>query len=196
MKQKVFTPEIENCNCGAKAKIETMNSIICIGHSGTGKSTWTKQFIQKNPSYITINRDSLRTSFFTTLDNYYTHPDLKTREEFVSTMAELAIYKTFLLKKNVIIDATNLQKKYLEPLIENLLDLGTIQFKIFEIDKIVAKQRVLIRDFGYTFEEIDDYGIDANTCKEVAYIDKQYTQYQEIKEWIKNTYVQNLIENE
>ncbi len=37
--------------------------ILCIGAPGSGKSTWSKQFVKENKDYIRICRDDMRTMF-------------------------------------------------------------------------------------------------------------------------------------
>lgn len=45
--------------------------IILVGISGSGKSTWATEYIQKNPDTLRINRDDIRKSLVGTLKNYY-----------------------------------------------------------------------------------------------------------------------------
>ena len=154
-----------------------MHIFICIGISGSGKSTWTDEVLRKVPNAFRINRDSLRLSIAGTLDGYYQHPNLLIRESIVTTLAaKLLEEMLFIDGSTVILDNTNLDQKYLIPLIKIFEMNAIIGIKFFDVDVEDAKERVLNRDtFLYD-------------TRDVEYIDKQYNQYIETKNKIELLY--------
>lgn len=44
------------------------NVIITVGISGSGKSTWSTNFIKENPKYLRLNRDDIRKTLVGDLD--------------------------------------------------------------------------------------------------------------------------------
>lgn len=87
--------------------------ILTIGISNCGKSTWSKEFIKKNPMFTEINRDDLRIAFFCdgkrSLYNDYKFSKEKEGmvTEVAKTRAEFAIGNG----QGIIISDTNLNAK-------------------------------------------------------------------------------------
>ena len=79
--------------------------IVCRGLPGSGKSSWAKEFVSKNPnSWKRINLDELRAMF----DNSH---QSKGNEKFVKAMRDLLIIEALKDGKNVISDNTHLSPK-------------------------------------------------------------------------------------
>jgi len=162
--------------------------IICIGISGSGKSTWTTNFIKENSNYLRINRDSIRLTLVGNLDGYYQRKDLNYIERDV-TRLEDEFYKHLSLSGfNIIIDNTNLTEKYINRWINlsNCLKLDArinLKFKLFDISLEEAKLRVANRE---------EYFLPTNMDK-VEYIDKQYESYKQIKKFIEENYKDKII---
>lgn len=149
-----------------------MELILTIGISGSGKSTWAKQFMKENPSYLRINRDDIRKTLCEDLTDYYKNANISLREHIVDQLEEqfaLVISKDF---QNIILDNTNLDKKYIKKWIHNFAEAFDydLRLKLFDIDPKIAKERVMKRD-----------GL---TLKDVGYIDKQHRKYNQIEKWI------------
>lgn len=159
--------------------------IICVGASGSGKSTWSTQFIKDNANYVRINRDDIRRVLVGDLVSYYTREDVNSLEGIVTDISfELLDLCTF-KNKNIIIDNTNLTQAYIKVWLGQFKKHSRIidvKFKLFDCDLRQAKIRVWERD--YPAEPTDN---------KVDYIDKQYQQYQSIKKWILETYPDNII---
>lgn len=154
-----------------------MNIFICIGISGSGKSTWTTEVLNTVPNSFRINRDSLRLSIAGTLYGYYRHPNLRIRESIVTTLTNTLLEEMrYIEHSTVILDNTNVDQKYLIPLIKMFEKEANVSIKFFDIDVEDAKERVLNRD-AFLYYNLD-----------VAYIDKQYNQYIETKKKIELLY--------
>lgn len=79
-------------------------------------------------------------------------------------------------------------------LLEDEYPAHTIQFKLFDCDLNIAKNRVMERDIWKIAE--DKYGQNTHDLTDepqVAYIDKQYEQYQSIKKWLLEVYPDKII---
>lgn len=89
---------------------------IFIGISGSGKSTLAHKMWAKNPQKtIIVNRDKIREELFgyneSTIKEYYQRKDVRYLEKQVTLYQDSIIYNAFSQGKDVIIDATNLNKK-------------------------------------------------------------------------------------
>jgi predicted nuclease of restriction endonuclease-like RecB superfamily len=175
-----------------------MNIIFNCGISGSGKSSYTAVYCKEHPNTIVVNRDSVRVSLFSTLDGYYQSPDVKIKEEVVTQICETIFLKALYNGYSIIVDNTNLNYKYIENFIKiyernfyfYTKKVYQIQFKLFDVELNIAKKRVLCRDFFYEDGDTEDtvrgnwttYNV--NNLPEVAYIEKQFTQYQEMKAYL------------
>lgn len=157
--------------------------IICVGISGSGKSSWTTQFIKDNLNYLRINRDDIRRTLVGNLDGYYQRKDLNSIEKIINYTEENLIKSLEWGNYNIIIDNTNLKESYINKwfeLTESLETTFDFKFKLFDIALEKAKQRVCIRD-NFIFN------------KDVEYIDKQFEQYKQIKKFIETNYKDKII---
>lgn len=92
-------------------------ALILTGLSGSGKSTFARQFCADNPNYLRVNRDDLRRAVLpVSLGEYWqTWPDpAKSRIENVVNEVQKALIISGLAKGwNLLIDNTNLKLSYL-----------------------------------------------------------------------------------
>jgi hypothetical protein len=177
-----------------------MNILFLISPSGGGKSTFTSSYCKEHPNTIVVNRDSIRISLFSTLEGYYQSADVKIREEIVSQICETIFLKALFNGYDVIVDNTNLNYKYVENFIKSYernfyfytKKVYQIQFKLFDIELNTAKQRVLCRDYGYYVPSDNskeyiakgEWEYTIAECEEVNYIEKQFIQYQQMKDYL------------
>lgn len=107
--------------------------ILTVGASGSGKTTWTNNFIlsQKDKNnWIDINRDKLR--------DLYSHPNKykfsKVNENTITTIQRELIKESLKLGKSIIISDTNLNKNHRINLLAFLSELGykgKVEFEYF-----------------------------------------------------------------
>jgi len=120
--------------------------LILVGPSASGKSTWAHTFLQENPTYVRVNRDCLRQLLFGyshgNMHEYYNNGRYHEREKMI-TAAEMMLIKGFLQKgKHVIIDNTNLKRKYIDAYCKECKHMQlpntvlTITFKVFDVTSI------------------------------------------------------------
>lgn len=159
--------------------------IICVGISGSGKSTWSTNYIRENPNTLRINRDDIRKTLVGSLDGYYQRKDFNVIEFTINTI-ENGIFSELAHNKNdVIIDNTNLKQSYINRWI-NLSEVYkySIQFKLFDISLEDAQKRVGMRDFPEFFGYDDT---------KVEYIEKQFEQYKQIKKYLETNHKNQII---
>ena len=171
--------------------------VICVGISGSSKSSWATNLIQKNSNFLRINRDDIRETLVGNMDGYYTREDFNELEGLVNQLELNFITRLITAGKSVVIDNTHLVRKYITRWI-NLFETDNffnhrgykIKFKLFECDDInTAKDRVIHRDnLQLTFDTEHTY-----ICPGVDYIDKQFKQYKEIKQWLLENYKDDII---
>ncbi len=164
--------------------------IINIGVSGSGKTTWSTDYIFKHPNTIRINRDDLRKHFYGSLSGYYQYIYLNKRETYITNTEELLFIGAIQAGYDIIIDNTNLKPLYIRKWLDFVKaynDLrGTnieVKFKIFpENNQGLLKNRILIRDSNI-FGDI----------KELAYINKQISSLPGIIKYVEDNYKTQII---
>ena len=77
-----------------------MKLLFLKGLPGSGKSTWAKEFVEKNPDWIRVNRDDLRR-----MRGRYWYPK---QEKLITKFENQIILVALEAGHNVIVDATNL----------------------------------------------------------------------------------------
>jgi predicted kinase len=166
--------------------MKTKELLILVGISGSGKSTYSNS--RMNDDCIRINRDSLRTSLFISLDEYYSKDSMYKKELEINSISNLILENSIFSFNTIIIDNTNLNLSYINNNIDwfskscdrNGFDYE-IKFKFFDCNLDVAKRRVVERDFKN--EE------NKEKRKElVKYIEKQHSIYTNVKRSIYELY--------
>jgi predicted kinase len=110
-----------------------MKVIITQGLPASGKSTWAKQFCKENKNWVRVNRDDLRNM----RGEYW----LPKQEDFITEIERVFIEKALQNELNVIVDATNLNPKYLESMKTFIGDKATIEYKKFpcEVEECIKR---------------------------------------------------------
>ena len=96
--------------------------LILIGISGSGKSTFAKQFVRDNPTYLRLNRDDLRRSLLSVpLGEFWTWDEKpKYRiERLVTAMLESALKTALDSGWNVVLDNTHLRQKTISEILKD-----------------------------------------------------------------------------
>ena len=93
--------------------------IVLCGISNSGKSTFAATTVQHNPErYTRVNRDKIREMNYgyseVNVRNYYYRGDLSSLEKEITKIEDSLIYEGLEAGKTVIVDATHLEKRYLE----------------------------------------------------------------------------------
>lgn len=122
--------------------------IICKGLIASGKSTWAKEFIAKNPQYKRVNKDDLRAM----VDN---GKHSKARETLICQLRDVFIWECLRNGYSVVVDDTNFYQKHVDD-ITNLVTLFNgspasngkveVEVKYFDIEVEEAIKRDAARE--------------------------------------------------
>lgn len=121
--------------------------IVLVGISGSGKSTYASTLVQSNPQeFVLVNRDKIRELLFgyteESVSDYYQRKDLSALEKQVTLYEDTLIHEGLNLDKTVVVDATHLEKRYLE---RYKFWNVPVEYKHFDVELGVAVWRDLKR---------------------------------------------------
>lgn len=135
---------------------------VLIGISGSGKSTYTQKLLE-DLNTVRINRDDTRRMLFgveQSDQSYYSRKNIRACEDLVSETLEDTIYNALQKNRDIVLDNTHLQKKYIDEILFKYNHLADIQLKFFDISLEEAKTRVRARgteDVDYIQKQIKEY---------------------------------------
>lgn len=118
-----------------------MNKFIIVrGISGSGKSTWARS----QAGAIVVSRDDIRVMLYgSDGPDYYEHPELKSREAFVTKVERAIITNGLNYGKTVISDNTNIEMKFVNKLAAIGYSVGVpVEVKVFDVSFDTAVARV------------------------------------------------------
>ena len=120
-------------------KRENLKVKILIGIPASGKTTWTNEFLSKNPNYARVGRDSFRLML---RNEQMCEPKF---EGLISSLMISTIHSLLAKKINVIIDNTNVKEKYIREFIEEFKYSADIDYQVFDISLDKAIERDMNR---------------------------------------------------
>ena len=127
--------------------------LILTGLSGSGKSTFARQFCAEHPNWLRVNRDDLRRSLLpVSLPQYWqtwSDADKNRIENIVNELQKTAILEGLARGWHVLIDNTNLKLSYINEfrkLLAERFDAVDIQYKLVEMPVDECIQRDKYRD--------------------------------------------------
>lgn len=138
--------------------MDKLKVLILIGIPGSGKSTWSTNFIKENFGWVRINRDDFR--FMLKGVPVCDHKV----EKLINDLQYNALLSSLDAGFNVIIDNTNLKESYINGFLKIVGDKADIEFKIFDITLDEALERNLTRE-----KKVD-----------VEIVTKMYSQYRNL----------------
>lgn len=109
-------------------KNNKLQVIVLRGIPASGKSTFAKKWVKESPNdRVIISKDSIRSSF-----GIYWVPN---REKLVEDVEILTIRLALTNKFNIVVDSTNLNKKYVDRIKKVISDFENVEisFKDFEV---------------------------------------------------------------
>ena len=120
---------------------KTKDITICVGIPSSGKSTWSKEQVKyKLDKTVRLCRDDYRMMLkqAAVLDHK--------GETLVTDLVRKAVVSSINMGYDVIIDATNVNRKYLEDDILFYQKYGNVKFRVFDISLSKAKERDATRE--------------------------------------------------
>lgn len=117
-----------------------LNILVLIGIPASGKSTWSKDFVRRNPDYVRVNRDEFRLM----LKNSQMCENKI--EDMITSLVHATIGESLAKKLNVIVDNTHLKMKYITAIIDKFKHSADIHFRLFDISVKKAIERDNDRD--------------------------------------------------
>lgn len=100
---------------------------VNVGVPGSGKTTWSKAFVENNPNWVRICRDDFRFM----LKNA---PFLSGRgEELITNLVNESTERALLSGFNVILDATHVKLSYINSVIKTFGEMADIEFEVFDV---------------------------------------------------------------
>jgi len=123
-------------------------AIILVGNSGSGKSTFAKNFVAAHKNFVRINKDSIRKCLVCTNSSsgYWNREDIDDLELIVLETIGSLVISSWLKGKSIVIDSTNIKVKDLEYMLSSVEGKFHYTFRIFEVDVETARARVMERD--------------------------------------------------
>jgi predicted kinase len=109
--------------------------LVLIGIPASGKSTWSKEYVRRNPDYVRVNRDEFRLML---KDSQLCENKI---EDMITSLVNATVSESLAKKLNVIIDSTNLKMKYITAIIEKFQHSADIHFRLFDISLKKAIER-------------------------------------------------------
>lgn len=102
--------------------------IITVGLPASGKSTWAREVVQKDGTFVRVNKDDLRAMLH---DGKWSAK----REDQIIAMRDVMIKTAFQAKLNVIVDDTNLHPKHIQRITEIAkAHQAQVEIKRFDVD--------------------------------------------------------------
>lgn len=124
--------------------MKKLKILILIGIPGSGKSTWSKEFVRSNESWTRVCRDDFREMLKNSgvVENKI--------ENIINELVDATIEQSLLKKMNVIIDNTNLKEKYIQNIIEKFKYSADIDYRVFDIslDKAIERNNNRTKNVG------------------------------------------------
>ena len=148
--------------------------ILTVAIPAAGKTTWREKFLRENSNYVCVSRDDYRLML-----RNEAMCEFKT-EKFVTELVEKAIILSIKNKYNVIVDQTNVNLKYLNPLVEFCQRLADVEFKIFDValEECIRRDKArnatvgeeVMKRMYKNYLDLFNYNFDFSTRKKKAYI--------------------------
>jgi predicted kinase len=119
---------------------KTRKVLINIGLPGSGKTTWSKDFVSKNPDWVRVGRDDFR---FMLKDSPILDPK---GEKMLNDLMTQTTRKALLSGYNVVLDNTHCKLKYINEAVASVNDLADVDFRYFDVPMTTCIERDKLRE--------------------------------------------------
>lgn len=114
--------------------------IINIGCPASGKSTFTTEFLKKNPGWVKVSRDDFR---YMLKGVGFCEPKI---EKMITHMHNQAIVTALANKLNVIVDNTHLKVSSISEIINLVKEYASVKYMVFDVPKKTLLERDALRE--------------------------------------------------
>lgn len=114
--------------------------VLYIGIPASGKSTYAKEFISKNPNYVIVSRDNFRYSL---MNKGFCEPKV---EDMITELVDYTILNSLKHNLNVIVDNTNLKVKHIKHFIDLVHERANVSFRVFDVPVKTCLERDNLRE--------------------------------------------------
>lgn len=101
--------------------------IIMVGLSGSGKSTWARDYCRKHENWVIVSRDAFR---YMLKNSPVVEPKI---EDMINSLVETAIMKALKYKCNVIVDNTHIRAHRINEIIDLVKYSADVKFMLFDL---------------------------------------------------------------
>lgn len=128
-------------------KYDNVRMIIMQGASGSGKSTYAEGIKSMSKDWEIVSRDSIRAQYMTQdqLNSYFKNGQDWSFEEFITKIEYEKIARILGAGKKVIVDNTNLRKKYVKEYVKLAIDFDIHEDEVTMISIPVSLQDAIAR---------------------------------------------------
>lgn len=123
--------------------------IINVGPPASGKSTQTKEFLDKNPNYVKVSRDDFR---YMLQNKGFCEPKI---EKMITDMHNQTILTALGNKCNVIVDNTNLKVSTINEIVNLVHEYADVNFRVFDVPYKTLLERDAARERSVGKDVID-----------------------------------------
>ena len=116
-------------------KKDNLKILILIGIPASGKSTWAKEYVRKHANYVRVNRDDFRSML---KDAAMCENKI---EDMITSLTFKVIESALMKRLNVIVDNTNLKRKYIDEIVERFKYQADIDYQVFDVSLNKAIER-------------------------------------------------------
>jgi predicted kinase len=121
-------------------KKKELEVILNIGCPASGKSTYTAEFLAKNPNYVKVGRDDFR---YMLRNDGVTEPKI---EKMITDLVNNTILNALSNKLNVIVDNTNLKISVINSIVALVHDYANVSYRVFDVPYKTLLERDAVRD--------------------------------------------------
>jgi len=123
-----------------KMKKEELKILILIGIPASDKSKWAADYVRNNPNWVRVNRDDFRAM----LKNAQVCENKI--EDMITALVIDTIDRALMKNLSVLIDNTNLKRKYIDEFIERFKYQADIDYRVFDVSLAKAIERDAARE--------------------------------------------------
>ena len=161
-----------------------LDVIVCIGPPASGKSTWVKDFISKNPNYVKVSRDDFR---YMLKNTGWCEPKI---EKMITELHNEAVITALSNKLSVVIDNTNVKVKFINEIIDLVKEYANVSYRVFDVPLKTLYERDSARERSVGKDVIDRMYNDYQILKDSFHF--QPVKKEKKKKVIKPNYSSNL----